>query len=169
MVPIMATEEKLSFAFEKLLEPAAGRPGHTDGGSVGHRLNVSVVFTSVPATLAALRKAAALAASLNACLTLVVPQVVPYPLPLSSPPVLVDFNERRFRVIASQIPVETTVRVYLCRERWEALTTVLRPHCLVVVGAPRRWWPTKEMRLAKRLKRAGYEVIVAGMEQEKNG
>jgi hypothetical protein len=35
---------------------------------------------------------------------MIVPQIVPYPLPLTSPPVLVDFNERRLRVIASKLP-----------------------------------------------------------------
>ena len=56
-----------------------------------------------------------------------VPQVVPYPLPLESPPVLIDWNERRFRVIADESPVETTVRIYLCRDRLETLTAVLKP------------------------------------------
>ena len=161
----MAAQDKLSFAFEKLLAPAAGRPGFAPTEEPGHQLNVSVVFTSVPATLVALKRAAAMAASLNACISLVVPQIVPYPLPLTSPPVLVDFNERRFRVIASEIPIETTVRVYLCRDKWDALSAVLRPHSIVVVGARRRWWPTAEMRLVKKLRAAGYEVIVAGTEQ----
>ena len=59
---------------------------------------------------------------------LVVPQVVPYPLPLTSPPVLMDWNESRFRVIASESPVETKVALYLCRDRVETLTAVLNPH-----------------------------------------
>jgi len=47
----------------------------------------------------------------RARITLLVPQIVPYPLPLTSPPILLDFNERRFRLIAEQAPVETTVRL----------------------------------------------------------
>ena len=62
-----------------------------------------------------------LANRLSCRITLVVPQVVPFPLPLSSPPVLLDWNERRFRVIASQSPVETEVQIYLCRDRLEML------------------------------------------------
>ena len=65
------------------------------------KLDISVVFTSVDATLAALKEAGSLASSLGGRITLIVPQIVPYPLPLTSPPVLVDFNERRLRVIAS--------------------------------------------------------------------
>ena len=84
-----------------------------------------MVFTSVEATLAALKEAGNLANSLGARITLVVPQVVPYPLPLETPPVLVEFNENRFRVIASESPVETSVQIYLCRDPFETLTLVL--------------------------------------------
>ena len=108
------------------------------------RLNIAVVFTSVEATLVALRKAGALANRLSGRITLVVPQVVPYPLPLTSPPVLLDWNERRFRVIASESPVETTVLIYLCRDRLETLLAVLSPRSLVVIGGRKRWWPTAE-------------------------
>ena len=80
-------------ALQKVLAP----------GESGSSLNLDVVFTSLEPTLAALKKAADLASRLNARITLVVPQVVPYPLPLKTPPVLIDFNERRFRVIASYL------------------------------------------------------------------
>ena len=39
-------------------------------------------------------------------------------------------------------PVETIVRLYLCRDRFETLQAVLRPRSLVVIGGRRRWWPT---------------------------
>jgi hypothetical protein len=93
-----------------------------------------------------------------------VPQPVPYPLPLESPPVLLDWNERRFRVIASESPVETTVRIYLCRDRLETLASVLNSGSIVVLGARKKWWPTAEARLARSLRKAGHEVIVAELE-----
>ena len=79
-------------------------------------------------------------------------------------PVLLDFSERRFSVIADKSPVETTVRLYLCRDRLETLTKVLSPHSLVVLGGRKRWWPTSEKRLAGKLRRAGHEVILAETE-----
>jgi hypothetical protein len=124
-------------------------------------LNISVVFTSVASTLAALRQAGDLAASLGARITLLVPQVVPYPLPLNRPPVAVDGNEARLRVIAGASRVETSVCTYLCRDPLETLMWVLKPHSLVVVGGGRKWWPTSEKRLASKLRRAGHEVIIA--------
>lgn len=117
-----------------------------------------MIFTSVGATTAALKKAGRLAENLGATITLVVPQVVPYPLPLTSPPVLLDFQERRFRQIAADSRVEIRVQLYLCRDELETLKTVLRPHSLVVLGGRRRWWPTREQKLARRLQ-SDHEVV----------
>jgi len=149
---------------EKKLQPAANRPAPPHAAEKDPRLNISVLFTSVDRTLAALRQAAELAHSLGGRLTLLVPQIVPYPLPLESPPVLLDWNEQRFNVIACESLVETTVRIYLCRDRMETLESVLSPHSIVVVGARKRWWPTAEERLARKLRRAGHEVILAPTE-----
>ena len=154
----------MSLALEKVLAPLPGHPTPPPIEETESRLNVAVVFTSVESTLAALRKAGALANRLSGRITLLVPQVVPLPLPLTSPPVLLDWNERRFRVIASESPVETTVRIFLCRDRLETLRTVLRPRSLVVIGGRKRWWPTAEKRLAGKLHRDGHEVILTETE-----
>ena len=160
----MGALHEMSLVLEKVLVPAAGSPNHSTAEQSDSRLNVSVVFTSIEATIAALKKAAGLASRLNAHITLLVPQIVPYPLPLTSPPVLLDFNERRFRVLAEQSAVETRVCLYLCRDRWETLTVVLKPRSVVVLGGRKRWWPTAEKRLAHRLRRAGHEVVFAETE-----
>ena len=130
-------------------------------GPVNSKLNIAVIFTSIESTLSALRKAAVLASRLSARITLIVPQVVPYPLPVNCSPVPPDFADRQFRVIAGASPVETRVRVYLCRDRMEALRSVLKPNSLVVIGGNRVWWPTREKRLARQLRRAGHEVVFA--------
>ncbi len=145
--------------FEKLLSPGISDGKRSVGDERVPRLQVTVVFTSVDATIAALKRAGSLAGSLATSITLVVAQVVPYPLPLNSPPVLLEFNERRFRIIAGATSAETTVRLYLCRNRWETLKAVLRPNSLVVVGGRRRWWSTEEKGLVRKLRRAGHDVI----------
>jgi len=154
----------MSLAIEKILVPATAHPAQPGAAEADRKLNISVVFTSVAATLAALKEAGTLANSLGAHITLLVPQVVPYPLPLESPPVLVEFNEKRFRVIASQSPVETKVHIYLCRDKLETLTSVLGPRSIVVLAGRRRWWLSRDERLARQLRRAGYEVIFKEME-----
>jgi hypothetical protein len=154
----------MSPAFEKTLAPAAACPANPPALETNHRLEVAVVFTSVGPTLRALREASALAERLNSRINLVVPQMVPYPLPLTSPPVLLDFNERRFSVLATQSPVETTVSIYLCRDRWDALQVALKPRSLVVIGGRKGWWLRPEKRLAKQLRRAGHEVVLVETE-----
>ncbi len=156
--------QNIVLAFERTLSPQTGRPVRPEVEAAEPRLNISVIFTSVESTLNALKRAGALAASLGAQITLLVPQVVPYSLPLESPPVLLDWNEKRFHVIAQQSPVDTTVRIYLCRDRVETVASVLRAGSLVVIGSRKQWWPIADNRLARRLRKAGHEVIVAAME-----
>jgi hypothetical protein len=154
----------MALALERMIAPVTGPPARPFTEETGSKLDISVVFTSVDATLAALKEAGNLARSLGGRITLIVPQIVPYPLPLTSPPILVDFNERRLRVIASDCRVETRVSIYLCRDALETLRSVLKPNSLVVVGTRKRWWPTAEKRLAKKLRCLGYEVVVTERE-----
>jgi len=150
----------MSLALERMIAPVTGVPARPRTEETGNKLNISVVFTSVEATLEALREAANLASTLGGRITIIVPQIVPYPLPLTSPPVLVDFNERRLQVLASGCKVETRVSIYLCRDRSETLLSVLKPHSVVVLGSRKRWWPTAEKRLAAKLCRAGHQVVI---------
>jgi hypothetical protein len=154
----------MALALERMIAPVTGAPARPFDAEAGSKLNVSVIFTSVHATLAALKKARSLlgtqAVSLGGHITLIVPQIVPYPLALASPPVSVLSNERRLRVIAGDCRIDTSVCVYLCRDSLETLKSVLKPHSLVIVGSRKRWWPTAEKRLAAKLRSAGHEVIV---------
>jgi len=124
-------------------------------------LNVTVVFTTVNSTLAALSKAGDLASRLNARIILLVPEVVPYPLALEDPPIPLRYKERLIRVVAGQSSIATSVHLYLCRDRLNTVLAVLAPRSLVVVGGPRRRWLSSENRMARALKRAGHEVIFA--------
>jgi|SRR5579862_1128548 len=151
----------MALALERMIAPVRGVPARPFSAETDTQLDISVVFTSVDATLTALKEAGNLASSLGARITLIVPQRVPYPLELDSPPVPADFSERRFRVIANQSLVETRVAIYLCRDPVGTLLSVLRPCSLVVLGSRKKWWQTDEKRLAAKLRRAGHEVIVA--------
>lgn len=154
----------MALALEKTINPGLARPAESTAPSVEKRLNIDVVFTSVEGTLAALRKAGDLAVQLGARIRILVPQVVPRQLPLDSPPILLDWSERRFEVIARNSTVETNVHIYLCRDREETLRSILKPNSLVVMGAAKRWWPTAAKRLANKLRQAGHEVVIAEME-----
>jgi hypothetical protein len=161
----METLTQMAAAFEKQLIPEILRPDWRPSEGEDHPLEISVVATSPDTVSTALERAAGLAGSLSARITVIVPQIVPFPLPLSTPPVLLDFQESRLRQIASKSPVETVVRIYLCRDPWEVLKTVLMPHSLIVLASRRRWrLLRRENRLARRLRKAGHEVIMADSE-----
>jgi hypothetical protein len=153
---------KMSLAFERVLSPKAPK---TQPAIEERTLEVSVVYTSPKATSQAIQSAAAMAQDLGGRLMLVVPQVVPYPLPLAQPQVPVDFMADQLRQIVACSRVPVTVHLYLCRDRIQTLMKVLSPHTLVVLSGPRRWWPTREERLAKLLRREGREVIFTETER----
>ena len=133
----------------------------------GNELEVNVIFTDHKGTLSALSTAGALAHQLQAHINLLVPRVVPLAFPLASPPVSIQFTERRLLDLArqgAQSSVVISVQLYLCRDPRLCLLEALNPQSLVVVGGRERWWPTKETRLARMLQFAGHQVIFAGLE-----
>ncbi len=161
----MEGRKYISTALQRAPAPAKSAPNEPEGDQEDRGLNICVVFTSPEPTVAAIKKAGALASSLGAHITLMALQVVPFPLPLDDPPVLLEWNEERFRSIASESPVETMVRLYLCRDKIESLKGALRPMSVVVIGGRKsRWQFTAAKRLAREMRRAGHEVIVAEKE-----
>jgi hypothetical protein len=123
-------------------------------------LEVTVVFTKVPATLRALKMAAELAHDLNGRIRLLVPQVVPYPLPLDRPAVPAEFHGKRLQTLAPRGSIDTRVELCLCRDRFDALAEALEPEALVVMGMRSSWWPTAEKALIRKLRRKGHNVVL---------
>lgn len=145
------------------------RLSHTDSGvpdnwatpDQGRNLRVMVLFTDMPNTIRALRYAASLPHAARVPLRLLVPQVVGYPLPLHEPPVSPSLLAERFHDMAEQAGIPAIVDIWLCRDRWEAINRALATPHLVVIGARRRWWPTGERRIAKKLRAQGHYVVLA--------
>jgi hypothetical protein len=124
-------------------------------------LEIVVIYTSVRQTLAALRTAGSLARGLNVRIRLVVPEVVPFPALLDRPPVELRFTERKFRTIAEQSAIDTTVDICLCREREAGVLLFLKPGSVVVIGAAEGWWRSRrESRMARTLRRHGHHVLL---------
>ena len=121
-------------------------------------LEVVVLHTASEKTVRALKMAADLASGL-APVRLMAIQQVPYPLPLDAPPVSVAFLEQRFSNMTSAAGVDASIDIRLCRDAGDVVERELGPHCVVVIGGRRRWWPTATMRLARRLERLGHQVV----------
>ncbi len=127
----------------------------------GQQLSITVVFTSIPATLATLKHARELAQDLSAQIRVLVPQAVPYALPLDRPPVDPAFRVRSFCAAAEKESVEMRIEVRLCRDPRIAVAEALPPQSLVLMGTRNRWWwPARKNSLARALRRAGHRVIV---------
>ncbi len=124
-------------------------------------LEVLVIFTDAPGTLAALQLADELAQKLEAHIRLLVPYEVPYALPLTKPAVPVEFLEDQVRDLAGKTRLEVAAHIYLCRDKRRALAFLLRPHSLIVVGGKKSWWPTSAQKLAQTLQEDGHPVIFA--------
>lgn len=124
-------------------------------------LEVNLVYTHLPAAVKFLDVACGLAQGLGARVTVHVAQVIPYPLELKSPPVPVRFLEQQLLALAGEQPVETNIRIYLCRDLMETIRQVLKPDSVVIVGGRKRWWPTREHALAAALRRDGHRVILS--------
>ena len=128
------------------------------------KLEVNVIFTTEAATLAALKAAGDLGADLDARINLIAAHPVPLAFPVDRPPVSVNFTLRRLKDLAcqgAQGDLETSVKLYLCRDRRQALLHALTPGALVVIGERRPWWGSESRRIAKILARHGHRVIFA--------
>jgi len=130
----------------------------------GTHLQVNVLYTTPSRTRAALTIASRLGADLRACPEVLRVYAVPYSLPLEKPAVPIGFLEEQIRALARQSPTEITARIILCREPRAILRQVLPPHSLIVIGGQKRWWPTREQRLASALRKDGHEVIFVDQE-----
>ena len=123
------------------------------------KLDLKVIFTDLTRTAAALTAARNMALGLGARITVLVAQVVPYPLPLSNPPVPVEFTERVLASLAPEDDDQINIEIYLCRDRFQAIHDALPPESLVILGARRWWWPAWERSLARLLRREGRRVL----------
>jgi hypothetical protein len=130
----------------------------------GSQPSAFVIYTSANRTLKALEKASEMVKPAGGRVEVVALQVVPFQLPLNHPPVCFELVIRHFKEMAEQLPVDMTIHAYLCREPWAALKKILSPNAPIVIGVRKRWWPTSEERLARKLRRAGYHVILVETE-----
>lgn len=135
-----------------------GKPQETD--YTARKLEITVLFTFPKLTAAAARHAAGLLRGLDGRIMLIDVQPIPCSLPLDHPPVSLDFSKKRLLAIVRQSPVEITAEILLCRFRFEALLCVLKPGSVVLVGCRRRWWPSWERQVARKLRCAGYETVL---------
>jgi hypothetical protein len=120
---------------------------------------VYVVFTSIEATLAAVRVGSQLAEALAAPLTLVHFRAVPYGIALDQPTGESPAETVAFMDRLKSHGLEVRLRVFLCRSPRRAIRLALRGHSLVLLGGRRSWWPGRATRWRRALEAAGHFVL----------
>jgi hypothetical protein len=122
-------------------------------------LEVQVFFTNLPQTLAALAVVSRLGLSLEVRPSVLIFYPLPMTLPLENRFVPAGFFEERISALVRESTVSFSARCCICRDPGESLRRLLRPHSLVLIAGRKRWWPTREERLAGRLTKDGHHVL----------
>jgi hypothetical protein len=125
-------------------------------------LSVHVLATTPEGTRSALMSARRLSERLGARIVLLVPR----PKALSDPldPASDERNAivEEYRAIASSVDAPVNVLLCVCQRVEEVVHHMLsRTSLLIVGGQGRRWWPSREQRLARHLTAQGYSVVFA--------
>ena len=120
---------------------------------------VVIPFTTPELTRAALRHAG-VCSDLDVQVALVDIQVVPFPCPLDQPPINKEFSERRLRELLKESRLSGQAAVVYTRDWLEAFTRMLEPKSLVILPTQKRWWPTRQQKLARALTKAGHQVML---------
>jgi hypothetical protein len=122
-------------------------------------LQVVIPHRTPEQTRAALKYSENLATDLNVRLRLIDVHVVPYGVPIDSPTVNPKHLARRLRQLAQESALPVSAEVVYARDWEQGFRRSLAPGSLIVMAMKRSWWPTKDKRLAARLRNLGHQVM----------
>jgi hypothetical protein len=120
---------------------------------------VVVPYTTPELTRAALRHAG-ICSDLDVHVCLVDVQVVPFPASLTQPPINRKFSEVRLQDLFKDCRLPGKAAVLYARGWLEGFNKVLEPDSLVIIATKKRWWQTREEKLARTLIKAGHHVML---------
>ena len=120
---------------------------------------VVIPFTTPELTRAAMQHASA-CSDLDVHVALIDVQVVPFTCPIDQPPINNEYSQHRLQKLFNESGLPGRAAVLYTRDRLEGLRRVLEPNSLVVMTTKRHWWPTREMKLARALSKAGHQVML---------
>lgn len=137
-----------------------GEPDLFNGADRG-RMPVTVVFTTIEGTLAALNAAAHLSQGLGAQIAICVTEVVSFRYLIQGLPDSISFFQRLCTALVNESCLDDVgIEVHLCRDQVECLEARLRPRSIVIIGARRCWWPWRERHLERALNKRGFDALL---------
>jgi hypothetical protein len=128
-----------------------------------------IVFTTWPGTLAALQLAVAQSQLLEPRIIVWAFQQIPRQFSAGSPPVATEFLKRRLRALARKCCPKTDVqiRVCLCTNQQDCMKTAFPQEGVLMVGGRKRWWRTREEKMAGFLRSCGHHVLFVATNQRR--
>jgi hypothetical protein len=120
---------------------------------------IVVPYTTPDFTRAALRHAG-VCTDLDVHVCLVDIQVIPFPIPLDRPPINKEFSEERLHKLLRESGLPGKAAVVYTRDWVEGFRKVMEPGSLVILATKKRWWRTREEKLARTLMNAGHDVML---------
>jgi hypothetical protein len=121
-------------------------------------LEIVVPYTSPEIAAKVVERAAALTAGLNIILKFVAVYIAPYPTELRCPTAMERHLTGRLTDLAGRTNLPSRIHIVVSRDRAEGFRQVLRPGSAVLLGSRKRFWRTREERLARELIRQGHHV-----------
>lgn len=125
----------------------------------GKRLEIVIPDTHPAVTGKVLGTAAALARGLDAHITLICVRVIPWPAPVERSAAFQEQFARRVAEYAAKLHIRLSARLIFAREPHAAWACVSK-HSVVLIGTRKRWWRTREEKLARDLARVGFRAAV---------
>lgn len=132
-----------------------------------HRVRVLVPYTTPRVTRETLAAARAMTQGLSASIVVVAVHVIPYPAPFHVPQLVREHLEVRLAA-AGEGSDRTEAMLVVARDAEEGFRSAASEGATVLIGTRKRWWPTRESRLARMLERGGCKVVLVNLE-ERNG
>jgi hypothetical protein len=129
----------------------------------GGRPRITVIYTGIEATLAALHSAFNLSKGLEAQIVLLVAAELGIRYPLDHPPIAASFFERVSGALLEEMQLEAYAigrEIYFCRRLMQCFEARLAPRSLVVLGTNKQCWQRRERKLAHTLKLLGHDVVL---------
>jgi hypothetical protein len=97
---------------------------------------------------------------LNVYVTLVDLQVIPFAWPLNQPPIDKKYSKHRLQELFKEARVPGRPIIVYARDRLEGFHRLLEAKSLVLLATKKRWWRTREEKLARNLSKAGHQVML---------
>ena len=148
------------------VHPAQTSKNWRDLATPDRPVRVVVPYTDPATTRAALAAVATMTEGLAATIVLLAVHVLPYPAPFYCPRAVREHLEGELTALARTLPGPVEAILALARTPEEGYSQILPPGSAVFIGTPRRWFRTREQRLANLLTGLGHSVALVELPKE---